>query len=229
MRKKLFVYATVHVCTFVCFRTHLDCHILLLPAAVQLEGKRNQRRRGNSSTKTKKQKTDEGGTKQDEGGAKQDEGGTKQDEGGTKQDKGKCFYICRILEWEDGEVRKEEQRSRGTVGGQFNKQPVQKGDPLYRASYYKIDEADTSGLTFVDTGHISTISGLGFRHKLRGDSFSPKPKLGASSTRASTRAMSLLSGVGAGSAVPRWMQWKLDLDEKQQIAGNIRSNKGAVF
>lgn len=133
------------------------------------------------------------------------------------------FYICRVMKWDDGEVQKKEKRTRGTVGGRFNTQPVKRGDPLYRASYFKIDEADSSGLTFVDTGAISTVSGLGFRRVLGQGTFTPKPKPGAS-TRRSSRSMSLLGGANASShIVPRWMQWNLELGEKQEIRSAIHS------
>jgi hypothetical protein len=139
------------------------------------------------------------------------------------------FYICRIMRWDDDDtdLQRKETRSRGTVGGKLNQQPVKKGDPLYRASYFKIDTADPSGLTFVDSGCISVVSGLGFRRILAEGAFQPKPS--AAAAAAGLRVRSLRSGgarvdvpeSAAGSTVPRWMQWELQLDEKLSICKAI--------
>ena len=69
----------------------------------------------------------------------------------------------------------------------------------------------------------STVSGLGFRRVLGQGTFTPKPKPGAS-TRRTSRSMSLLGGANASShIVPRWMQWNLELGEKQEIRSAIHS------
>jgi hypothetical protein len=87
------------------------------------------------------------------------------------------FYICRVMEWEDGTLVRRHSSARGTVGGKYNAQHVKKGDPLLRVCYYTLDSTEGTGLVFVDSASACTVSGCGFRHILQAGTFGPKQDL----------------------------------------------------
>lgn len=118
------------------------------------------------------------------------------------------FYICRMVPWDDGSLVKEHKGKRKTIGDKYNKQPVDRGDPIVRVCYFPLDCTDKSGLAFLDSGIVSEASGLGIRRAL-GDGTFMKEQQG----RVTRSSM---------STAPAWSRWQLAIAEKANIDSKIR-------
>ena len=122
------------------------------------------------------------------------------------------FYICRVVPWDDGRLVKEHTGKRRLVGGKYNRQYADRGDPIVRVCYFPLDCTDGSGLVFLDSGVVSEASGLGVRRLLSDGAFS-KQQAGEGAAR-QTRSASM-------STAPAWSRWQLTPPEKAAIDAAI--------
>lgn len=119
------------------------------------------------------------------------------------------FYICRVMEWDDGATVKLRTEKRGNIGDNCNVQLASKGGALVRVCYFPLDCNDRSGLVFLDSGSECTASGLGFRRALGPGTFQQEEQAGMRTRRAAT------------STAPAWARWHLAGDEKAAIEGAL--------
>lgn len=131
------------------------------------------------------------------------------------------FYVCRLMEWDDGTLVKYHNGKRTHTDGKYNKQQVDKGDPLVRVCYFPLDCTDPSSAVFLDSGSVSKASGLGFRHKLAAGSFTKQRAPEAAPAARRTRQAAASALIKAASTAPPWMRWDLRADEKVAIDSAI--------